>query len=64
MRQNHKRIYLYTKLTQAKLFWKILNEMLEFFTVSPQHKNVNVANFVLALPLKINQTNVAFNLKM
>ena len=26
----------------------------EFFTVSPQYKNANIANFVLTLSLKIN----------
>ena len=37
---------------------------IEFFTISPQYKNANIANFVLALSLKLNQSNVAFDLKM
>ena len=36
----------------------------EFFTISLQYKNANIANFVLALLLKINQSNAAFDLKM
>ena len=31
--------------------------LFEFFTDSPQHKNANTANFVLAVPLKINKSN-------
>ena len=30
---------------------------IEFFTNSPQYKNANIDNFVLALPLKINWFN-------
>ena len=37
---------------------------LEFFTISPQYKNANIANFVLALSLRTNQSNVAFDHKM
>ena len=37
---------------------------LEFFTIPPQYKNVNIANFVFALSLEIHLPNVAFNLKI
>ena len=37
---------------------------LEFFTNCPKYKNANIANFVLALPLKINQSNEVFKLEM
>ena len=36
----------------------------KLFTISPQYKNANIVNLVLALPLKVNQYIVAFNLKM
>ena len=36
----------------------------EFFTVSPQCKNANIAKFVLAVPFKINLTNEVCNLEM
>ena len=36
----------------------------EFFTNSPQKKNVNIANFILALLLKINKPNELCNLEM
>ena len=51
-------------------FWSKKSEVielidpLEFFTISLQNKNANIANIVLALPTKINQFNVAFNLEM
>ena len=35
-------------------FRKRLEGTIEFFTNSPQYKNANIANFVLALPLKIS----------
>ena len=34
------------------------------FINSPQYKNDNIANFVLAVPLKINKTNGIYNFKM
>ena len=37
---------------------------IEFFTISPQYKNANIANFILALPLKINKSNEVYNLEM
>ena len=36
---------------------------LEFFTISPQYKNANIANFVLAVPFKIKKTNIVCNLE-
>ena len=36
----------------AKTKWAIL--LLRFFVNSPQLKNVNIANFILAIPLRIN----------
>ena len=38
-------------------------EPLEFFTISKQQKNGNIANFVLAMPYKIKKTNKVCNLK-
>ena len=35
-----------------------------FFTNSPQNKNANIANFVLAMSLEINWTNEVCNLEM
>ena len=35
---------------------------IEFFTISPQHKNGNIANFVLAMPFKISKTSEVYNL--
>ena len=32
----------------------------EFFTIPPQYKNANVANFILAEPFKIKKTNKVF----
>ena len=37
---------------------------MEFFTNSPQYNNANIANFTLAVPLKINKTNKMNNLEM
>ena len=37
---------------------------IEFFTISPQCKNVNIANYVLAVPLKINYSYNMYNLEM
>ena len=36
---------------------------IEFFTNSLQHKNANIANFVLAVPLERNWTNDVYNLE-
>ena len=36
----------------------------EFFTNSRQYKNANIANFVLAVPLEMNQTSVVCKLEM
>ena len=33
----------------------------EFFTISPQHKNKTIANFVLAVPFKVKNTNKVCN---
>ena len=41
----------------------IINSI-EFFTISPQHKNDNITNFVLALPFKIKKTNKVCNLQI
>ena len=35
----------------------------EFFRNSLQHKNANIANFVVAAPLEMDKTNVVCNLK-
>ena len=37
---------------------------IEFFTNSGQYKNANIANFVLPLPLKINQYNNVCDLEI
>ena len=37
--------------------------VVEFFTNSPQYKNANIADFVLALPFKINWSNELCNLE-
>ena len=36
----------------------------EVFRNKPQHKNANIANFVLAVPLENNCTNGEYNFKM
>ena len=35
-----------------------------FFIKSPQYKNANIANFVLAMSFKINKTNEVCHLEM
>ena len=37
---------------------------MEFFTNSPQYNSANIANFILAVPLKIYETNKMNNLEM
>ena len=41
-----------------------LTFLLEVFTNSTQYKNANIANLVLAVPLKVNQTKEVCNLEM
>ena len=36
---------------------------LEFFMISPQHNNAHIANFVLAMPFKIEKTDKVCNLE-
>ena len=36
---------------------------IEFFTISPQHKNDNIANFVLAMSFNIKKTNKVCNVE-
>ena len=43
------------------LGWPITNE---FFTISPQHKNGNITNFVLAVSFKIKKTSKVYNHEM
>ena len=44
-------------LNLSKL-WKLCDELkIEFFTLSPQYKNANITNFILAVPLKVKKTN-------
>ena len=40
-----------------------VNKVIEFFTISPQYKNANVANPVLAVPFKITKANKVCNFK-
>ena len=40
-----------------------LMQVLEFLTNCPQHKNANIANFVLPVPLEISWTNEILNLE-
>ena len=42
----------------------IVQQTLGFFTNSPQYRNANISNFVLAVPLEINKTNEVYNLGM
>ena len=35
----------------------------EFFTISKQHKNDNIVNFILAVSFKIKKTNKVCNLE-
>ena len=37
--------------------------VIKVFTISPQYKNANIANFVMAAPLKIKKTNKVCNLE-
>ena len=37
--------------------------IVKFFTNSPQYENVNIANFVLAVALKMNKTKEVYNLE-
>ena len=37
---------------------------IEFFTNSPQYKNANIANFILAVPSETNYTNEVCNFEM
>ena len=41
-----------------------LSRQIEVFTNSLQHKNTNIANFVLAVPFEMNMTNEIWNLNM
>ena len=43
-------------------FWtfQISADQAEVFTNSLQHKNANIANFVQAMPFKLNKTNRFF----
>ena len=43
--------------------WTKRYPWIESFTNSPQYKNTNIANFVLAIPFKLNQTNEVCNLE-
>ena len=38
--------------------------IVEFFTNSPQYKNANIANFVLAVALEMSETNEVCGLEM
>ena len=55
-------IYMYFK-TFITWIWRPIWKLLEFFTNSPQCKKANIANFVLALPSKINKSNKMCNLE-
>ena len=46
------------------LFGQVPTSNLEVFTNSPQYKNANIANFVLAVPLEINKNNEFHNIQM
>ena len=37
---------------------------IEVFTNSPQYKNANIANFVLAVPLEMNKNNEVCNIQI
>ena len=37
---------------------------IEFFLNSPQYKNANVANLVLAIPLQVDWANEVYNFEM
>ena len=38
------------------------HEVIEFFTISPQYKNVTLTKFNLAMPVKIKKTNKVWNI--
>ena len=40
-----------------------VRDLLEFFTNSRQYMNINFSNFILAVPLQMNQTNEFCNLE-
>ena len=47
-------IVFFTLFTKNKKY--ILNgSLMEFFTITPQYKNANIANFVLTVPLKLSR---------
>ena len=37
--------------------------LIQFLTISPQYKNANIANLVLAVLFEIKKTNTVYNLK-
>ena len=39
-----------------------LSKSIEFFTNSPQYKNANIANFILAMPFRIDQADEVYSL--
>ena len=41
-----------------------LGILIRFFTKSPPYKNANIANFVLAVPLEMNETSEVCNLEI
>ena len=48
-------------ITRPHLLLRVVT--IEFFMISPQHKNGKIVNFVLAMPFKIKKTNKVCNLK-
>ena len=42
----------------------IMSMLVEVFTNSPQYKNADIANFVLAVPLEMNKNNEFHNPQM
>ena len=46
--------------------WMLMESFgrIDFFTIPAQYKNANITNFILAVPLEINQTNEVINLEM
>ena len=42
---------------------KVDVDLARFCTISPQYKNPNIANFVVAMPFKIKKTNKVYNLE-
>ena len=38
------------------------SQLIEFFTISPQYKNANIDNAILAAPFKTEKTNKVYNL--